>query len=286
MAFKRSFTLNDGRKMPRLGMGTWYLGQGLHPHDQELDALRTGLDAGISLIDTAEMYGDGAAESLVGEAISNRRREDLFIVSKVYPHNAGRPNIFKSVDATLSRLGTDYLDMYLLHWRGSIPLTETVECMEELVKEGKICGWGVSNFDTSDMKELWSIPQGNHCAVNQDLYHLGSRGVEWDLLPWMRQKNLPLMAYCPLAQAGRLRSGLLENEAVRKVASIHKISPTQVLLAFVLRDSNVVAIPRSASPQHVLENAAVKEVELTEEDLSLLNSAFPAPTKKIALDME
>jgi diketogulonate reductase-like aldo/keto reductase len=286
MAFKSSLSLNDGRKMPRLGMGTWYLGQGLHPHDQELAALRAGLDAGIRLIDTAEMYGDGAAESLVGEAISNCRREDLFIVSKVYPHNAGISHIFDSVDATLSRLGTDYLDMYLLHWRGTIPLAETVECMEELVRQGKICGWGVSNFDTSDMRELWDIPGGNHCAVNQDLYHLGSRGVEWDLLPWMRQKNLPLMAYCPLAQAGTLRKGLLESEAVREVASAHGISPTQVLLAFVLRDENVIAIPRSASPRHVLENAATREVELTAEDLSLLDSAFPAPTEKVPLEME
>ncbi|MGN0287022.1 MAG: aldo/keto reductase [Atopobiaceae bacterium] len=286
MATSEYVVLKDGRKMPRLGMGTWYLGEGLHPRQTEMAALRAGLDAGVRLIDTAEMYGDGAAEELVGDAIQGRRRQDLFIVSKVYPHNAGRHGIYHALNGTLNRLGTDYLDLYLLHWRGQIPLHETVECMEELVESGKIRGWGVSNFDLDDMRELMDVDGGEHCLVNQDLYHLGSRGVEYDLLPWMRKHQIPLMAYCPLAQAGRLRQGLVDSAAVRKVAQAHGVTPMQVLLAFVLRDDNVIAIPRSSSVRHVRENWEARKVKLTAEDMVLLNEEFPAPDHKMPLDME
>ena len=285
MAFQETVTLPDGTPMPRFGMGTWYLGESAAAHDRELAALRAGLDAGVTLIDTAEMYGEGAAERLVGEAIRGYDRERLFLVSKVYPHNAGRPEIFESVEASLERLGTDYLDMYLLHWRGSVPLAETVECMEELVEDGVIRHWGVSNFDADDLEELFGAYRSDRCAVNQDLYHLGSRGVEYDILPWMRSVGMPLMAYCPLAQAGDLRRGLLGDPAVVEVARRHDATPLQVLLAFVLRDPLVVAIPRSGSAVHVLENRAACDIELTSDDLSLLSASFPAPAHPGPLDI-
>lgn len=278
--------LSDGRPMPRLGMGTWYLGEGRNPREQELEALRAGLDAGVRLIDTAEMYGEGLAEKLVGDALRGYDRSQVFLVSKVYPHNAGRPEIFHSLDASLRRLNTDYLDLYLLHWRGSVPLRETVECMEELVEAGKIRGWGVSNFDIDDMEELWDVPKGDRCLVNQDLYHLSSRGVEYSLLPWMRRHGVPLMAYCPLAQAGSLRRGLVQNKAVGEVAQRHSATPMQVLLAFVLSTPGTIAIPRSSRADHVRQNVAAASLELTSDDLALLNRAFPAPTHKLPLDME
>lgn len=286
MTYRETVMLKDGREMPRLGMGTWHLAEGLHPRPMELSALRAGLDAGVRLIDTAEMYGDGATEELVGDAIRRRDRESLFIVSKVYPCHAGRRSMSRALDGTLSRLGTEYLDLYLLHWRGQIPLEETVSCMEELVESGKVLGWGVSNFDLDDMEKLMDVEGGEHCLINQDLYHLGSRGIEYDLLPWMNGNGVPLMAYCPLAQAGRLRQGLVEDEAVRQVAAHHGITPLQVLLAFALHDEHVIAIPRSSSVRHILANWESRTIELTSDDLALLDDAFPPPTHKVPLDME
>ncbi|PWG60299.1 aldo/keto reductase [Bifidobacterium catulorum] len=286
MTFIETVRLNDGTLMPRLGMGTWYLGEGRRSARTEIAALRAGLDAGVRLIDTAEMYGDGRAESLVGEAIDGYDRERLFLVSKVYPHNAGRGKLRRSLEASLRRLGVDYLDMYLLHWRGSIPLAETVDCMEAAKADGLIANWGVSNFDTVDMKELFRVPGGDRCAVNQDLYHLASRGVEYDLLPWMHDHGVPMMAYCPLAQAGSLRRGLVGNAAVRKVAAAHGATPMQILLAFVLRRDDMIAIPRSGTAEHVLANWAARDITLTDDDLAALDDAFPAPTSKEPLDME
>lgn len=285
MAYIETVSLPDGTPMPRLGMGTWYLGERASTHDEELAALRAGLDAGVRLIDTAEMYGNGAAEELVGEAIRGYDRRELFLVSKVYPHNAGDPEIFESVEASLERLGTDYLDMYLLHWRGAVPLAETVACMEQLVEDGLIRHWGVSNFDLDDLEELFSVPDGERCAVNQDLYHLGSRGVEYGILPWMRSEGMPLMAYCPLAQAGDLRRGITSDPAVVEVARRHGATPLQILLAFVLRDPLVVAIPRSGKPEHVLENVRARDIELTADDLALLSRSFPAPGHATPLDI-
>ena len=285
MAFVDTVELPDGTPMPRFGMGTWFLGESAATHDDELAALRTGLDAGVTLIDTAEMYGSGAAERLVGEAIRGYDRENLFLVSKVYPHNAGDPEIFESVEASLERLGTDYLDMYLLHWRGAVPLAETVECMEQLVGDGLIRHWGVSNFDVDDLEELFAVPDGERCAVNQDLYHLGSRGVEYAVLPWMRSVGMPLMAYCPLAQAGDLRRGLTNDPAVVEVARRHGATPLQILLAFVLRDPMAIAIPRSGKPEHVLENVRAREIELSDDDLALLSRSFPAPGYPTPLDI-
>lgn len=278
-------TLKNGIKVPRFGLGTWFLGEKRQAREQELQALRAGLDAGITLIDTAEMYGNGQSEELIGEAIRGYQREKLFLVSKVYPHNAGRGKIFKSLDNTLKRLGTDYLDLYLLHWRGSVPLEETVSCMEELVKKGKIRSWGVSNFDTDDMKELFAVPGGDHCVVDQVLYHLGSRGVEYDLLPWLTGHHTAMMAYCPLAQAGNLRRELTESTVVREVAEKHGATVMQILLAFVMYKVNVIAIPRSGKKEHVLENLEGGTLKLTEEEYRILERAFPAPRYKSYLDI-
>ena len=278
-------TLKNGMKMPRLGMGTWMLGEHLSIYQQEKKALQAGLNAGFTLIDTAEMYGNGLSEKLIGDTIQGYFREKLFLVSKVYPHNAGRPQIYDSIDQTLHNLKTDYLDMYLLHWRGSIPLEETVDAMEELVKKGKIRSWGVSNLDTSDMKELFSVPNGDHCQVDQVLYHLGSRGIEYDLMPWLEKHQTPVMAYCPLAQAGSLQRSLLKNKEVQKIAKVRGITSMQVLLAFVLRKDQVIAIPRSGRTEHVLQNWAVKDVILTDEEYAALDRAFPAPGHKTYLDI-
>lgn len=282
---KSEMKLNNGAMMPRFGLGTWYLGEQKSKEQSEIEALRAGLDAGVRLIDTAEMYGNGRSEQLVGKAISGYPRDELFLVSKVYPHNAGKKNIFRSLEQSLHNLQTDYLDMYLLHWRGSVPLAETAACMQQLVKEGKIKNWGVSNLDTDDMEELFSVPGGDQCAVNQVLYHLGSRGIEYDLLPWLKERNVPVMAYCPLAQAGGLRRELLGNRAVNEVAEKYGITPVQLLLAFVMQDEHMIAIPRSGKREHVLENIQVQDLVLAPEDMAKLNAAYPAPASKQYLDI-
>lgn len=282
---KQCVMLPDGTAVPSLGQGTWFLGERKKRRKEELDSLKAGISAGMMLLDTAEMYGDGKAEELLGEAIQDFDRSSLFLVSKVYPHNAGRRNIFKSCIKTLERLNTDYLDLYLLHWRGSIPLSETVECMEQLKKEGKIRRCGVSNFDTADMKELWNVPGGNNCQINQVLYHVASRGIEYDLIPWMEEHKVPVMAYCPLAQAGDLKRGLYENPALIRIADAHQCSVSNILLAFVIRSKNVVAIPRTGNKDHALDNAKAWEVELTKDELIEIDQAFPAPVRKTYLDI-
>ena len=237
-------TLANGDRVPALGQGTWYLGDSRSTHDREAQALRAGVASGMTLIDTAEMYGNGRSERLVGDALDGTAaeggqlreadgtraktldRDELFIVSKVLPSNAGEPDIFDSCDETLENLGVDYLDLYLLHWRGMVPLAETVACMEELIAEGKIRAWGVSNFDTDDMEDLWRVPGGQNCQVNQVLYHPGSRGIEFDLLPWMRDHGVALMAYCPLAQAGTRRARRRASAArCAGACSAHRSSP-------------------------------------------------------------
>ncbi len=277
--------LKDGTQIPRLGQGTWYMGDDPRRRPEELAALKAGIGKGMTLIDSAEMYGEGRAESLVGELVSAYPRSSLFLVSKVYPHNADRRHIFTSCEASLRRMNTEYLDLYLLHWRGSVPLEETVLCMEELIERGMIRRWGVSNFDTDDLEELFQIKDGENCAVNQVLYHLGSRGVEYSLLPWMESHGLPLMAYCPLAQAGALRRGLLSHPAVLELAGNHGASPIQILLAFLLTRKNIFAIPRSGRAEHTLENAGAAEIELTQEETDRLDRAFPPPRHKTYLDM-
>lgn len=282
---KNEIKLLDGSTIPVLGQGTWHMGENISSKDEEVAALEHGISKNMTLIDTAEMYGSGGAELVVGEAIKGKNRSELYIVSKVYPHNAGKDNIFHACSESLDRLGTDYLDLYLLHWRGRVPLEETVGCMEELVKQGKIKRWGVSNFDVDDMKELWKVKDGNKCVVNQVLYHLGSRGIEYDLLPWMEENNVATMAYCPLAQAGRLRTGLLNSNAVKLVAKKHNISPAQVLLAFILNRENMIIIPKASSINHIDENAQVCDIKLDSEDMALLNKQNPAPSYKVPLDI-
>jgi diketogulonate reductase-like aldo/keto reductase len=252
---------------------------------EEIKALRRGIWLGMTLLDTAEMYAEGEAEALLGEAIRGFSREERFIVSKVYPHNAGKDRIFRSCENSLRRLGLDALDLYLLHWRGGVPLAETVACMEELAARGRIRRWGVSNFDADDMRELWSVPGGNRCAVNQVLYHLGSRGIEYELMPWHREHGVPVMAYCPLAQAGKLKTGMLQNGTLREVADKYHATPAQILLRFVLHDPLMVAIPKAGNPAHAEENAAAALEALSQEDYDALSDAFPAPGRRTPLDM-
>ena len=281
----RAVTLPDGTKVPAIGQGTWFLGERRNRWEQEKETLLTGIEHGMTLIDTAEMYGDGKAEELVGAAIRGLDRSSLFLVSKVYPHNAGRKNIFRSCTDSLKRMGPDYLDMYLLHWRGGIPLEETVECMEQLKKEGKIRRWGVSNFDTEDMEELFLVAGGENCAVNQVLYHAASRGIEYDLLPWMNMHGVPVMAYCPLAQGGDLKRGLYENRVLTSIAQSHNATVSQILLAFAIRSGQVIAIPRTATPAHAAENSSAMNLVLTEEELTQIDREYPAPTRKVGLDI-
>lgn len=278
-------TLKDGTILPSIGQGTWFLGEHTNTFEREKESLSAGINSGMTLIDTAEMYGNGKAEQLIGETIKGIDRSQLFLVSKVYPHNAGEKNIYKSCTASMKRMGVDYLDLYLLHWRGSIPLSETVSCMEQLKKEGKIRRWGVSNFDTEDMEELWRVPNGSNCAVNQVLYNVASRGIEYDLLPWMRQHKVTLMAYCPLAQGGDLKHGLYQNKALNESAKAHNATVSQILLAFTMRDGNTIAIPRSSRAEHTLENAGADTILLSRQELDYIDQAFPPPTRKTRLEM-
>ena len=279
----------NGLLLPALGQGGWNIGDNPENAQTEMAALRLGLDLGLRLIDTAEMYGDGRSEQLIGNALRGIKREKYLLVSKVYPHNADRRNIFASCDASLKRLKTDYLDLYLLHWRGSVSLEETAECMEMLVKAGKIRRWGVSNFDTSDMEELWSIPNGKNCAVDQVMYNLGSRGIEYDLLPWLRAHHVAAMAYCPLAQGGslqRMHQDFLRDRTLLAIAAKYKISVMQLLLAFVLRQDNLIAIPKAGSPAHVKENAEVIGLSVAVEDWAEIDKIYWPPTVKMHLDIE
>lgn len=283
---KLSIALSDGSEIPRLGQGTWHMGERGSREEAEINSLRLGIELGMTLIDTAEMYGSGGAESVVGKAIKPYDRESLYIVSKVYPHNAGRRHIFQSCDDSAKRLGTDYLDMYLLHWQGSVPLEETAECMEELVARGKIRRWGVSNFDIDDMKSLFQIPNGDKCVTNQVLYHLGSRGIEYALLPWMRNHRMPFMAYCPLAQGGALRHQLISNPVVKQISKEKQCSSMQLLLAFALSQPDSIVIPKSSNALHVKQNAEAPLIELSQRELDLLDGEFPTPTAKTHLDIQ
>jgi len=272
-------SLPDGTVVPALGLGTAMMGEQRQRAGVEVAALAQGLDLGMTLIDTAEMYGDGRAEEIVGQAIAGRRRE-VFLVSKVYPHNAGRRSAIAACERSLKRLGTDRLDLYLLHWRGSIPLAETVAAFEQLRRDGKIVRWGVSNFDAGDLAALCALPEGRHCATNQVLYHLGERGIEWALLPWMRARRMPLMAYSPLAQGA-----LLQRKALAAVAARVGATAAQVALAWLLRQRDVVVIPKAADPAHVAANRAACDVTLDAAALAALDAAFPPPAGPTALAM-
>ncbi|HEX7647371.1 MAG TPA: aldo/keto reductase [Noviherbaspirillum sp.] len=272
-------TLPSGEAVPALGQGTWNIGDRQDCRTEEIAALRTGLDLGMTLIDTAEMYGDGNSEELVGEAIAGRR-DEVFVVSKVLPSNASRRGTIAACERSLARLQTDCIDLYLLHWRGNVPLEETLQAFEALQRDGKIRHWGVSNFDVDDMEELIVLTGGNAVAANQVLYNLTRRGIEYDLLPWSAAHRIPTMAYSPIEQ-GRL----LRQAALRQVAARHGASPAQVALAWVLRRGDVIAIPKAGSVKHVRENAAALEIRLTAEDLAELDRAWQPPKSKRPLEM-
>ncbi|WP_159346414.1 aldo/keto reductase [Roseomonas harenae] len=270
--------LPDGTEVPSLGQGTWHMGERGADRRAEADALRLGLDLGLTLIDTAEMYADGGAEEVVREAIAGRR-EEAFLVSKVYPQNASRARMARACEASLRRMGVDAIDLYLLHWRGGVPLAETVEAFERLIEAGKIRRWGVFNLDVDDLEELGAaLPD---CATDQVLYNLEVRGPEYDLLPFCRDLGMPVMAYSPVGQGGRL----LRNPALKAVAARHGTGPAAIALAFTLRQPGVIAIPKASDPAHLRENAAARDIVLTEQDLRDLDAAFRPPKRKQALAM-
>lgn len=275
----RTVTLKSGDKVPVLGLGTWRMGERKAERAAEVAAIQLGLDLGIRLVDTAEMYGEGGAEEMLAEALRGRR-DEIFLVSKVYPHNASRQGAIAACERSLKRLKTDRLDLYLLHWRGSAPLAETVAAFEELKAAGKIRNWGVSNLDAGDMDELAGVPQGKNCATNQVLYHLDSRGVEWRLLPHCQKANVMVMAYSPLGQGP-----LLRKPALKKIAEKHSVDPAAVALAWVLRNPGVITIPKAVKPEHVRANMQALEVKLDAADLAALDSAFPPPKRATPLDM-
>jgi diketogulonate reductase-like aldo/keto reductase len=271
--------LPGGETVAALGQGTWHMSEGERPRPVEAAALRLGVELGMTLIDTAEMYADGGAEEVVAEAIAGQR-DKVFVVSKVYPQNASRRGVPAACERSLRRLKTDRIDLYLLHWRGGTPLAETVEAFEALKSAGKIRHWGVSNFDVDDMEEL-ARSGGASCATNQVLYHLDARGIEFDLLPWSESRGMPVMAYSPVGQAGRL----LRSPALTTVAARHKVSAAQAAIAWTLRRPGVISIPKSGDAAHVRANAAAADLTLDATDLAELDAAHPPPRRKQSLAM-
>ena len=283
MAAIPQLTLPAGLPMPRFGLGTWRMGEARGERKAETAALRHGLARGITLIDTAEMYGGGVAEEIVGDAIAGNGvslRDGLFIVSKVLPENASRRGTVAACERSLRRLRIDCIDLYLLHWRGSVPLVDTVDAFEVLRAAGKIRHWGVSNLDLADMQELADVPRGSAVQTNQVLYNLTRRGIEFDLQPWCRERHIPLMAYSPIEQ-GRL----LGHPSLTTIAATHGVSPAQVALAWLMRQEDVIVIPKSSRPEHIDDNLAALDLTLTPGDLAALDRAFPPPSRATPLDM-
>ncbi len=272
--------LPDGVAVAQLGQGTWRMGEGHRTRAEEAAALRLGVDLGMTLLDTAEMYADGGAEEVVAEAIAGQR-DRVFVVSKVYPQNATRSGTAAACERSLRRLRTDCIDLYLLHWRGGVPLSETVAAFEALRQAGKIRHWGVSNLDADEMQELAGLPDGERCATDQVLYNLDARGPELDLLPWCAGRAMPAMAYSPVGQGGRM----LVHPALRTVAERHRATPAQVAIAWTLRLPHVLSIPKASEAAHVRENAAAAAIALTDADIAALDAAFPPPRNKQPLRM-
>lgn len=275
----RNFRLPSGQLLPTLGLGTWQMGESSQQRQSEIAALRHGLDLGITLIDTAEMYGAGGAEEVIAAAIAGRRQQ-VFLVSKVYPHNASRQGVIAACEQSLRRLKTDYLDLYLLHWRGSVPFSETLAAFQTLQQTGKIRDYGVSNFDLDDMEAAIALPGGAAIAVNQVLYNLMRRGIEWELLPWCRQHQIPIMAYSPVEQ-GRL----LQNRKLQAIAKRIEATPAQLAIAWLLHQDDVIVIPKAGNIAHVEQNRAALDLQLNAEIIDELESAFPPPTQPVALEM-
>ena len=276
----RTVALQDGERVPVLGQGTWSMGESKSACAREVAVLRLGIELGMSLIDTAEMYGDGEAEEIVAEAI-HRQRQGVFVVTKVYPHNASRKELPKACERSLKRLRIEAIDLYLLHWRGDVPLEETVDAFEKLRAAGKVKRWGVSNLDVDDMTELLALEHGRKCAANQVLYNLQNREIEFDLLRWSHTNKIPIMAYSPLGHSGQL----LRSAAVKKIAKAHGATPAQIALAWVLRQPGIIAIPKASNEKHVRDNARAIEVKLTKEDLTGLDREFHPPKSRKSLPM-
>jgi diketogulonate reductase-like aldo/keto reductase len=275
----RFVTLRSGERVPALGQGTWHMGENRRRAAEEAAALRLGIDLGMTLIDTAEMYGSGGAEEVVARA-AHGIRDSLFIVSKVYPHNASRDGVVAACERSLERLATDRIDLYLLHWRGSIPLAETLAGFQQLEREGKIRHHGVSNFDRADMAEWLALKGGDTVAADQVLYNLGRRGPEWDLVPWCREHRVAIMAYTPLGTGG-----MLGNPELTEIARRCGATPVQIALAWLLRQEGTIVIPKASRPEHVRENRGALDVVLTPEDLAALDRGFPPPRGKTSLGM-
>lgn len=279
MAITDRVVLPGGEQVPQLGIGTWMMGERAGSLKDEAESVRAGIELGMRLVDTAEMYGDGKCETFLGDALAGLR-DEVFLVSKVYPHNASRAGVIAACERSLRRLKTDRLDLYLLHWRGGVPLEETILGFEHLKTQGKIRHWGVSNFDTDDMEELWETPGGEGCAVNQVLYNLTRRGPEWDLLPWLEEHEIPLMAYSPIEQ-GRLPT----SGALAAIAAKHNARPFQIALAWVLRNSNNIVIPKASKVAHMRDNRGAADITLDAQDLAGLDRAFAPPGRKRSLEM-
>jgi diketogulonate reductase-like aldo/keto reductase len=275
----RHVTLPTGETVPALGQGTWQMAETSGRRAQEIEALRLGVELGMTLIDTAEMYGEGAAEKLIAEALG-RERERLFLVSKVYPHNASRKGVVEACERSLKRLRTDHLDLYLLHWRGGVPLEETVAGFEDLRRSGKIRHWGVSNFDTDDMEELFEVEDGTNCVTNQVLYNVTRRGPEYDLIPWMAKHRMSLMAYSPIEQGRLPKTGVLQS-----IGRKYQASPFQIALAWLLQRPSIIAIPKASSPAHVRDNQRALEIQLSADELKAIDAEFPPPRRKRPLEM-
>jgi len=275
----RTVTLLLGERVPALGQGTWRMGEQRFNRKEEIATLRLGLDLGLTLIDTAEMYGEGRAEQLIAEAIGDRR-DEAFLVSKVYPHNSSRQGTVAACERSLQRLRTDRIDLYLLHWRGGVPLAETVEAFAALQRAGKIRHYGVSNFDLADMQELWSAPGGPAVATNQVLYNLVRRGIEWDLLPWCREKSVPIMAYSPIEQAKLILDKKLSDFGRR-----YGMTPSQAALAWLLANDDIIVIPKTGNSERLKENLGALNHPLTTAQLAELDRLFPPPTGPRPLEM-
>jgi diketogulonate reductase-like aldo/keto reductase len=275
MKAMRTLSLRDGRPLPVLGQGTWRMGERERDREREVAALKLGFELGLTLFDTAEMYGEGGAEEVLADVLAGRR-DEAYVVSKVYPHNASLKGTVAACERSLERLGIERIDLYLLHWRGRHPLAETVRAFQKLRADGRIGAWGVSNFDVDDMNELFAVADGKRCAVNQVLYNVAHRGIEWDLLPWCREHDVAVMAYCPLDEGGRL----LASKAMKAIAARHAATPAQIALAWLLAQDGVVAIPKAARDEHVRANRAAADIALTKADLAEIDAAFPPPSRK------
>jgi diketogulonate reductase-like aldo/keto reductase len=279
MRMERYVTLPGGEKVAALGQGTWFMGERRDRHADEVAAIRLGVELGMTLVDTAEMYGDGGAEQMLGDALEGIR-DDVFLVSKVYPHNASARGVQAACERSLQRMKTDRIDLYLLHWRGGTPFEDTVRGFEALKQDGKIRHWGVSNMDTDDMEELLEVQDGEGCAVNQILYNLTRRGPEYDLLPFQQKIEIPVMAYSPIEQGRLPRTGVLAE-----IGAKHGVGPYTVALAWLLRRPDVIAIPKATHPDHVRANRAAADIVLDADDLAALDKTFPPPTRKRPLEM-